>query len=100
MADTLLHVMLHTLSILFVFALAVGGVFEGYMIIRDTVRREGWFGVNLRRVRCPRCAELMPRFRWPLSFRQGYWGGCTCVKCGCEMDKWGREVRTHESHTA
>ena len=30
--------------------------------------------------------------RKPTSFRQAAWGGWTCFKCGCEIDKWGIEI--------
>jgi len=30
--------------------------------------------------------------RRPASFSQAVWGGWTCSKCGCEIDKWGVEI--------
>ncbi len=63
-----------------------------YLMIRDTVRRRGGWGVNVERVACPCCAADLPRLRRPRSFRQAMWGGYTCADCGCEVDKWGREV--------
>lgn len=50
------------------------------------------WGINLRRVSCPRCHALMPGVRKPSSTQQALWGGWTCEECGCEMDKWGREI--------
>ena len=26
------------------------------------------------------------------GWRQKLWGGYTCPKCACEMDKWGRRL--------
>lgn len=52
---------------------------------------ETW-GINLSPVSCPRCGTRQPRFRKPQNERQMLWGGGTCPACGCEMDKWGKEV--------
>lgn len=77
--------------------LLVGGPVLLYLlllarIILDTCRREGKWGINFRRVVCPRCQARQPLIRFPASWRQYWWGGRTCKKCGCEMDKWGVEV--------
>ncbi len=68
-------------------ALLVGSA----LVIRDTVRRAGRWGINPRAVTCPRCEQPMPRIRAPKTLSQSMWGGATCA-CGCEVDKWGREV--------
>jgi len=52
----------------------------------------GKWGINLSRVRCPRCGTAMPLVRKPTSGQQMMWGGYTCPKCGCEMDKYGKEI--------
>jgi hypothetical protein len=71
---------------------AIGFLLAGAgLVARDTVRRSGKWGINLRRVACPRCEQPMPRIRAPKTLQQGMWGGSTCA-CGCEVDKWGREV--------
>lgn len=45
-------------------------------------------------VPCPGCGTVCHRrFRWPKSLRQTLWGGEICAVCGCEFDKWGRELR-------
>lgn len=49
-------------------------------------------GVNIHPVSCPRCGVKFSRVRFPRSMRQFLWGGNTCAKCGCETDKWGREL--------
>ena len=54
-----------------------------------TVRRNRW-GINFEAVNCPACGSPMPQVRQPKSRRQALWGGWTCAKCGCEVDKWGR----------
>ena len=62
------------------------------LMVRDTLRRRGRWGVNLRPVRCPGCGEPAPAVRRPGSGRQALWGGCTCARCGVGFDKWGRAV--------
>jgi hypothetical protein len=44
------------------------------------------------RRKCPDCGELLPRFRTPSSSRQALWGGYTCARCGCEVDRRGRKI--------
>ena len=41
---------------------------------------------------CPRCGEPVPKFRKPANRRQALWGGWTCTRCGCEMDRRGRVI--------
>lgn len=62
------------------------------LVIRDTIRRKGRWGVNRRPVACPRCSEPAPVVRVPQNLRQMLWGGCTCARCGQEYDKWGEPV--------
>jgi hypothetical protein len=42
--------------------------------------------------KCPLCGEPLPRFRRPANRRQALWGGWTCPRCGCEVDRAGRMV--------
>ena len=56
-----------------------------------TIRKNKW-GINLKEVHCPRCGKKIPSIRKPADRQQAIWGGGTCPKCGCEVDKWGREV--------
>ena len=44
------------------------------------------------RRKCPACGEPCPRFRKPTNRKQALWGGWTCAKCGCEVDRRGRKV--------
>jgi hypothetical protein len=48
--------------------------------------------INTKSVNCPKCGERMRSLRTPASLRQAMWGGWTCPKCGCEMDKWGKAI--------
>ncbi len=47
------------------------------------------FKINLNEVLCPGCGEKMPAIRVPENVQQLMWGGWTCPKCGCQMDKFG-----------
>jgi hypothetical protein len=81
-----------------VIALAVCGVLAGgasivlLAVARDTWRRGGWFGVNLRRVSCPVCSTRLRLFRRLSSKRHVLGGGWTCGKCRTEVDRWGKRV--------
>ena len=61
------------------------------LVVYGTIVKNKW-GINLRPVRCPRCRALAPKRHVPTSRPQKLWGGHTCYRCGCEFDKWGREV--------
>jgi hypothetical protein len=58
------------------------------LVAFGTVTKNRW-GINTKLVNCPACGCPMPQVRQPKSIRQALWGGGTCGKCGCEMDKWG-----------
>ena len=64
------------------------------LIVISTVRRRGVWGINLQIPVCPGCGVRVEAMRVPTSLRQGLLGGWTCTSCGCEMDKWGRRVKT------
>jgi transposase-like protein len=51
------------------------------------------FGINLKRVYCPKCNTKQPIVRKPNNQRQALFGGYTCKKCGAEMDKFGTEIK-------
>jgi hypothetical protein len=61
------------------------------LVVRDSWRREGRWGVNPRRVQCPSCGARLPIFRVPRGLGQMLWGGWTCRSCHCRIDKWGRQ---------
>jgi len=67
----------------------VGVVAVVVALVRSTRNREN-AGINLGRVHCPKCGEIVPLMRTPSSFREAMWGGYTCRSCGQSMDKWGR----------
>jgi hypothetical protein len=61
------------------------------ILIGASLARTRW-GFNLSRVSCPACSEPQQGIRKVTSLRQKLWGGYTCPKCACEMDKWGRRL--------
>ena len=88
MNDDVAVIAIVSLAIVMCLALAVASA----LVIRDTVRGRGNWGVNLRAVHCPSCGEPAPVVRRPKNLREALWGGCTCPRCGAEYDKWGRPV--------
>lgn len=60
-------------------------------VVYGTVTRNDW-GINFAPTSCPRCHTPRPIVRVPQSLRHALWGGGFCVKCGAEIDKWGREI--------
>jgi hypothetical protein len=62
------------------------------LVVRDTIRRRGRWGMNFQPAKCAQCGEPCPFVRKPASLRQALWGGWTCKQCGFELDKWGRPV--------
>ena len=63
------------------------------LIIYGTIAKNRW-GINLKRVSCPKCGTEASRLRVPASGSEVLWGGYTCPNCGCQMDKWGRQRTT------
>ena len=61
-------------------------------IIVSIFRREGVWGINAWRTKCPECGHPFPIIRWPANERQALWGGGTCARCGTEADKWGNRI--------
>ncbi len=57
----------------------------------QTMVRKGPLGVNFSKVFCPKCGKLMPVLRVSKSFSQVLFGGWTCLYCGTQLNKWGRE---------
>jgi len=49
------------------------------------------FGINLKTVNCPKCKTEQPKIRKPKGWKEILFGGNTCEKCGCRMDKYGKE---------
>jgi transposase-like protein len=50
------------------------------------------FLINIDKVLCPKCGAKQPLLRIPKNRREFFKGGWTCKKCGCEMDRFGREI--------
>jgi hypothetical protein len=48
-------------------------------------------GIGLFGAVCPRCAEPLPPTRKATSLKEALWGGWTCPKCGCKVDRYGKE---------
>jgi hypothetical protein len=88
MGDDFAMIVAVALAVVVVLGLAAGAV----LMIRDTARKRGRWGINLQPVRCPECGEAAPTVRRPKNWRQALWGGCTCAECGTEYDKWGQAV--------
>jgi hypothetical protein len=75
----------------------VFGFIAGGALLLAYASAKSPFGVNLATVNCPRCGEPQAQLRRPRSFRQAIWGGYTCPKCGCDMDRWGKPVAPEQS---
>jgi hypothetical protein len=88
LADTVIMIVVVTLCVVLFSVLA----FLGYLVWRDTKRGYGRWGVNRHPIHCPRCEEPAPMVRIAANWRQFFWGGATCSRCGCEYDKWGKPV--------
>lgn len=63
----------------------IGGLFGAIGILL--------LGLVLPRRKCPECGEPLSRFRKPTNARQALWGGWSCPKCGCEVDRRGRKIQ-------
>ena len=46
----------------------------------------------MRKRNCPRCERPLPAVRKPQNRQQMLWGGWTCGRCGCELDRRGRVI--------
>lgn len=88
MVDDLAVIAVVALAVVMALRLAVGAA----LVVWDTVRKRGRWGINLRPVCCPVCGEPAPVVRRPKNTRQALWGGCTCDGCGTEYDKWGQPI--------
>ena len=88
MGDDFAVIAVVALAVVMALGLAAGAA----LVVRDTVRKRGRWGINLRPVRCPECGAPAPAVRRPKNRRQALWGGCTCEECGTEYDKWGQPV--------
>jgi hypothetical protein len=75
-----------------IFVVTMSVLVPGILLVAfGTVTKNRW-DINVEPVSCPACGSPMPKVRRPESLKQALWGGSTCGKCGCEMDKWGRLI--------
>jgi len=91
--DILISVMFPDRVMNVVFVVVASVLLLGIPLVAfGTVTTSQW-GINLEPVKWPACGSPIPRVRQPKSWRQALWGGWTCAKCGCEIDKWGLIMR-------
>jgi len=75
-----------------IFAVVASLVLVGLLLVAFGTATKNQWGINSEPINCPACGFPVPQVRQPTSLRQRLWGGGTCGKCGCEMDKWGRRL--------
>lgn len=92
------NLMLLLLTSIIILLLFIGVSILLYKIVVDLVKgkRSDW-GINFSLPNCPKCGKKVPAIRKPTSNEQAMWGGWTCSNCGCEMDKWGKEINIIEN---
>jgi len=54
--------------------------------------------LTIKRMKCPSCGELRPKWRFPKTIRMALWGGDYCSKCDVEFDKWENIIKSNQSH--
>jgi hypothetical protein len=64
----------------------------GAFIWQQSNAKGRWGLGSLTGTKCPRCGTRLPAIRKPTSIEETVWGGWTCPKCGCKVDKYGREI--------
>jgi hypothetical protein len=74
------------LIVLIIVALGAGSAFTW-----QQTRTHGRYGIGKLKAKCPRCGTSLPMIRKPTSHEEKMWGGWSCPKCGCKVDKYGRE---------
>lgn len=80
---------LATVGILVVGVLVTALLIGAGIVAYGSLVKNDW-GVNLHPVICPKCNTELTYVKAPKTRRQMLWGGCTCPKCACEVDKWGQ----------
>ncbi len=76
-----------TLLMLVGLAVLIGGL----IVVRRQSKLKGRWGIGSLNPSCPRCGAPLPAIRKPTSSDEAMWGGWTCERCGCKVDKYGRE---------
>ena len=90
--DILISVMIPDRVMNAIFVVVALLVFVGILLVAVGTATKNRWGINPEPVNCPACCSPIPQIRQPKSLSQAFWGGWTCAKCGCEMDKWGRLI--------
>jgi len=65
-------------------------VFPACLVLRDTIRRRGIWGINFKRIVCPQCGTRLRRGITFPNFKEYAYGGWTCHECGIELSQYGR----------
>src|SRR3954464_12302174 len=87
-SDTLLAIFAIAVSVV-VFGLLITGA---VLVIRDTIRQRGRWGLNLKAPNCRHCQAPMPPIRVPANARRAMGGGGTGKECGREGEKGGEPI--------
>lgn len=65
------------------------------LILWGTVSKNAW-GLNLRKLVCPRCIHTVPRGAGLIGAWRFFAGRATCPNCHTLVNKWGREQMPNE----
>lgn len=65
---------------------AIVGLFAGVIVL--LIR------LTLPAKPCPNCQSPLPKVRMPRYLREWLWGGQTCPKCQCSLDRKGRRIES------
>jgi hypothetical protein len=68
--------------------IVVAAMVVSFFLVRRTTQ---YRGLGLFGAVCPRCASPLPPIRKATSLSETLWGGWTCEKCGCKVDRYGKE---------
>ena len=88
---------MNNLLIVFILLISIGVSILLLKIVVESIKGKGNWGINANVPNCPDCDVKAPFVRTPTSIRQALWGGWTCSNCGCELDKWGKEINSAKS---
>jgi hypothetical protein len=72
--------------------IGAAAVIVGVIFVQKQSNTKGRWGIgSFGGTSCQRCGEKLPMIRKPTSSEETLWGGWTCPKCGCKVDKYGKE---------
>ncbi len=66
-------------------------VFVGFFLFR-LLSMTGHMSIRHKVIYCPDCKLKAPLLRKAKNFRELFFGGWTCKKCGCEFDRYGNKI--------